>query len=150
MSSVFILNVEDYESARYAKTRLLRNAGFHVEEACNGHQALKMVETFGPGLMLLDVRLPDLDGRDVCQRIKNNPATRTWRVIQTSAAFISEADIASGYASGADAYIPAPYTPDELIRLLRSFGHWRGDPAALDCRSVILETDRRDSAWKAK
>ena len=123
MSSAFILNVEDYEAARYAKTRLLRNAGFTVREACNGRQALQLVEMYGPALMLLDVRLPDIDGRDLCRRIKDNPATRDWRVIQTSAAFITSADMASGYASGADAYIPAPYQPDELIRLLRSFSH---------------------------
>lgn len=123
MSSAFILNVEDYEAARYAKTRLLRNAGFSVREASNGRQALQMAEMGAPGLMLLDVRLPDIDGRDVCRRIKGNPTTRGWRVIQTSAAFITSADIASGYASGADAYIPAPYTPDELIRLLRMFSH---------------------------
>ena len=122
MTSVLVLNVDDYEAARYAKTRLLQNAGFRVLEAANGAEALDMAATLQPNLMLLDVRLPDIDGRDVCRQIKKNPATSSISVIHTSSAFITPEDIASGYESGADNYITAPYEPRELISVLRSFG----------------------------
>lgn len=123
MPPVFVLNVDDYEAARYAKTRLLENAGFRVQEACDGRQALCMIATMRPEVILLDVRLPDIDGREVCRRIRANPATSGAFIVQISAAYVAKDDIASGYASGADAYVTAPYAPEELVRLLRSSVH---------------------------
>lgn len=70
--------------------------------------------------MLLDVRLPDIDGREVCRRIKINPATANVRVVHTSAAFISDKDVASGIASGADHYLAAPFEPAELLATVRA------------------------------
>ncbi|OON60771.1 hypothetical protein B0920_17615 [Massilia sp. KIM] len=114
-----VLNVDDYEAARYAKTRLLRNAGFRVIEASSGIEALDMCSRLCPQLVLLDVKLPDIDGREVCRRMKRDPATRDVRVVQTSAAYISRADVASGLASGADDYVTAPFEPRQLIVALR-------------------------------
>jgi CheY-like chemotaxis protein len=123
MHSVLVLNVDDYEAGRYAKTRLLKNAGFEVQEAANGLDALRMIAASQPAIVLLDVRLPDLDGREVCRRIKADIRTRAVHVVQTSAAFISKHDAASGMESGAAAYIPAPFEPDDLIATLRSLLH---------------------------
>jgi DNA-binding response OmpR family regulator len=118
-SKILILNVDDYAGARHAKTRLLQNAGFLVEEASNGAEALSLVGKLRPRLVLLDVRLPDIDGREVCRQIKANQTTSMVSVIQTSAAYISPEDIAAGLESGADQYLTAPYQPDDLISAVR-------------------------------
>ena len=115
---ITILNVDDFDAARYAKTRLLQNAGFDVVEAKNGVEALEMTERLRPGLVLLDVRLPDIDGRDVCRKIRGNAAIGATPVVQTSAAFISPEDKASGIESGATAYLAAPFQPQELIQAI--------------------------------
>ena len=116
--NITILNVDDFDAARYAKTRVLQNAGFTVLEARNGAEALEMTERLKPGLVLLDVRLPDIDGRDVCRRIRANASLGAIPVVQTSAAFISPEDQASGIDSGATAYLAAPFQPHELIQAI--------------------------------
>lgn len=122
-SELLILNVDDYDPARYVKTRLLRNAGFVVEEARCGQEALELVERLQPGLVLLDVRLPDIDGLEVCRRIKGNPHTRSVSVIHTSAAFIAPEDIRNGLESGADRYIPVPFEPHDLVAAVHAILH---------------------------
>ncbi|GGY77523.1 response regulator [Pseudoduganella plicata] len=121
---MLILNVDDYAQARYVKTRLLRNAGFVVAEAGNGQEAISMAAALLPSLMLLDVRLPDIDGIEVCRRIMADPATCAIRVIHISAAFITTRDIAKGIASGASEYIVVPYEPQELIAVVRREAAW--------------------------
>ena len=115
-----ILNVDDNDGARHAKTRLLSNAGFHVEEASSGTDALVMVKQHIPVLVVLDIKLPDINGRDVCLRIKEDPITAHVLVLQTSAAMISEDDKLRGMRSGADHYLAAPFEPGDLVAIVRS------------------------------
>ena len=120
MLQSLLLNVDDNEGARYAKTRLLRNAGFQVEEAKDGADALAMAMRLQPSLMILDVKLPDISGLDVCQHIKANAATAHILVLQTSAALISADDRSRGLHSGADHYLTAPFEPSDLVRHVRT------------------------------
>ena len=115
-----ILNVEDNDAARHAKTRVLMNAGFRVEEASNGMDALAMVADLLPSLVLLDVKLPDISGSEVCRRIKADPVTRDVFVLQTSAALVSPNDKLLGLQSGANSYIAATFEPNELVSKVRS------------------------------
>ena len=85
-NQTLILNVDDNDGARYAKTRILQSAGFRVMEAANGTDALAMVREDDPALVLLDVKLPDINGIEVCRRIKADPDTNCVLVLQTSAA----------------------------------------------------------------
>jgi PAS domain S-box-containing protein len=112
---IIILNVDDNDGARYAKTRILRSAGFHVLEAANGTDALAMVRDEEPALVLLDVKLPDINGIEVCRRIKADPDTNCVLVLQTSAALTNRADKIRGLEGGADNYLAAPIEADELI-----------------------------------
>ena len=57
-----ILNVDDYSPGRYARTKVLQQAGFTVREASTGKEALQLAATHNPALILLDVNLPDMSG----------------------------------------------------------------------------------------
>jgi len=110
-----ILNVDDNDGARYAKTRILQSAGFDVLEAANGTDALDIVKRVAPALVLLDVKLPDINGLEVCRRIKAESDTSSVLVLQTSAALTGRADKIRGLEGGADNYLAAPIEADELI-----------------------------------
>ena len=115
-----ILNVDDYEPGLYAKSRALRLAGFEVYEAMTGTDALRIVEEVKPQIVLLDVQLPDINGIEVCRRIKDNPATAQILVIQTSATFMESRDRVRGLEGGADSYLTEPVEADELIANVRA------------------------------
>ncbi|MYM24982.1 response regulator [Duganella sp. FT135W] len=114
-SDILILNVDDNDGARYVKTRILQSAGFEVIEAANGTDALELARKAKPALVLLDVKLPDISGIEVCRRIKDDVATCTVLVLQTSAALIGRDDKIRGLDGGADNYLAAPIEADELI-----------------------------------
>src|ERR1700761_7114025 len=76
-----ILNVDDTAALRYGKTRVLRGAGYEVVEAETGATALKLVREIMPDLVLMDVKLPDMNGIEACRQIKTDPVTRTIPVI---------------------------------------------------------------------
>jgi DNA-binding response OmpR family regulator len=113
-----ILNVDDTEAARYAKQRTLRHAGFTVVDATSGQEALAQMEALRPALVLLDVRLPDISGIEVCKAIKQR--WPTTMVLQTSATFTSAADRTRGLEGGADGYLIQPIDPDELVAAVRA------------------------------
>ncbi|GIZ50466.1 hybrid sensor histidine kinase/response regulator [Noviherbaspirillum aridicola] len=110
-----ILNVDDDEGARYVKTRILQVAGFDVIEAATGGDALALAASDAPDLVLLDVKLPDINGLEVCRRIKADPSTASILVLQTSAALIHRSDKIRALDGGADNYLVAPIEAEELV-----------------------------------
>ncbi|MGI4936479.1 MAG: ATP-binding response regulator, partial [Janthinobacterium lividum] len=115
-----ILNVDDSEAARYAKSRILTRAGLRVIEAASGAQALLMAAQQNPDLVLLDTKLPDLNGFEVCRQLKDDPATQTILVLQTSASYIGTSDKIRALDGGADNYLFEPIEPEELIANVRA------------------------------
>jgi PAS domain S-box-containing protein len=115
----FVLNVNDDEANRYMVTRILESAGFSVVEAADGREAL-MLSRRRPILVVLDIKLPDISGLEVCRRLKADPDTRTIPILQTSATFISAERKVEGLDSGADAYLAQPIEPPELVATVRS------------------------------
>src|SRR5215475_13121485 len=79
-----ILTVDDNDAIRYAFGRYLRNGGYNVMEARNGTEALALAVQ-NPALITLDVHLPDIDGFEVCRRLKADPETREIPVLHISA-----------------------------------------------------------------
>ena len=114
-----ILVVDDREQNRYISCRILQGAGYSVEEACNGREALEKILQ-GPALVILDVRLPDIIGYEVCRRIKNNPHTATIPVLLVSAAFTSSESRVQALDAGGDAYVIQPIEPAVLIATVRA------------------------------
>src|SRR5262245_13511535 len=115
-----VLNVDDHAAGLYAKSRALRLAGFDVHEAATGKEALRLARELMPELVLLDVRLPDLSGIEVCRQIKTDPSTASILVIQTSATFTECSDRVRGLEGGADAYLTEPIEAEELIANIRA------------------------------
>ena len=119
MSAPLVLNVDDYKPSLYARTRILRRAGYEVIEAATGADTLRVVEQRQPQLVLLDVHLPDMSGLEVCRRIKALPSTAQVAVVHISATYRSERDRVDGLLqSGADAYLMEPIESDALVGII--------------------------------
>ena len=115
-----ILNVDDTAPMLYAKTRVLRAAGFTVHEAQTGADALKLLHELRPAVVLLDVKLPDMNGLDICRMIRADPALSLTLVLQTSATFVDGAARIRALDSGADSYLVEPMEPGELLANVRA------------------------------
>ncbi len=89
--------------------------GYQVSEAASGGEALAKARSEGPDLVLLDVKLPDINGMEVCRQLKKEEATQTILVLQTSASYIATADKIRALDGGADNYLVEPIEPDELV-----------------------------------
>src|ERR1700730_15455296 len=96
-----ILYVDDKAASRYAFAGLFRGEGFDVLEAATGTEALRLAGD-KPDMVILDVNLPDINGFEVCRRIKAHPATTSIPVLHLSASFVSSEDKVSGLEGGAD------------------------------------------------
>ncbi|MCP3022436.1 hybrid sensor histidine kinase/response regulator [Cupriavidus basilensis] len=110
-----ILNVDDSDGARYVKGRILQRAGFSVLEAASGQAALSLVRQHAPDLVLLDVKLPDISGLEVCRLIKSDPETASTLVLQTSAALTESRHRVQALDGGADSYLIEPVDAEELV-----------------------------------
>ena len=118
-SAVTILVVDDDEAKRYAITKMLRKVGFAIREAATDSEALRLVADF-PDLVILDVKLPDVSGFEVCRRIKADPATASIPVLHLSTTFVGLDDKVQGLEGGADGYLTDVLEPLELIATVRS------------------------------
>ncbi len=114
-----ILVVDDDEIKRYTVSRLLEKAGFAVVETSTGAGALEAAKA-GPDLIILDVGLPDINGFEVCKRIKADPDTSSIIVIHFSATLTDSSDRVVGLEGGADGYLIEPLGGAELIATVRS------------------------------
>jgi PAS domain S-box-containing protein len=119
-TSLVVLNVNDDAATRYLMSKILRSGGYTVLEAADGTSALRMVSQHHPDLVLLDVKLPDMSGLDVCRRIKAEPTTADTLVIQTSATYATTDRKVEGLESGADIYLAQPIDALELLATIRA------------------------------
>jgi signal transduction histidine kinase len=118
--SASILNVDDNEIGRYTRTRFLTRAGFSVLEARNGESALQMARECKPDLVLLDVNLPDVNGLEVCRRLRTDPETGRIPVVFLTASRLGDPDVVLGLEAGGDNYLREPVDPAVLIATVRA------------------------------
>ena len=114
-----ILVVDDDAAKRYVISRVLRAAGFEIVEAEDATSALALARS-NPDLLILDVKLPDGSGHDVCRQLKARPSTASILVLQVSSSFATGPDRVAGLESGADAYLTHPIEPQELLATVRA------------------------------
>jgi signal transduction histidine kinase/BarA-like signal transduction histidine kinase len=125
MTNAVVLNVDDYLPGRYARSRVLRDAGFTVLEAASGGEALRLVQAQRPDVIILDQNLPDITGIEVCRRIKGDPNTEAIPVLQISATARTLETKVQAMNVGADTYLTEPLAPAELVAHVRAALRWR-------------------------
>src|SRR5215210_3005565 len=120
LSTGKILVVDDTEANRYTIARILRKEGFEVLEAADGKAGLARVND-ELDLVVLDIHMPEMDGYEVCRRIKADPELRAIPILHISATYTGTSDIAYGLESGADGYLTHPVDPGVLVATVRAF-----------------------------
>jgi two-component system, OmpR family, response regulator len=144
-----VLVVDDEENIRYLLTSALNHAGFEVAEAHTGRGALEGVKEFRPDAVLLDIMLPDLDGFEVCRRMRSN-GDRTAVIFLT--AHDATEDKVRGLTLGGDDYVTKPFSLEEVVARVRVILRRSGiDPAAnsrLEFADLELDEDAY-RVWRA-
>jgi PAS domain S-box-containing protein len=136
-----ILVVDDEPALLAATVRVLSSAGFEVLQATTGSECLQVARRCRPDLVLLDVVLPDIDGRQVCQKLKADPALKPCFVVLTSGERTSVDDRVAGLDVGADGYILRPLANRELLAWIQAFVRISRAEAAL--RGAQEQTEQR-------
>lgn len=134
-----VLIVDDDHATVALLAALLEDEGFEVWEAFSAQEARALLARRQPQLLLLDVRLPDADGRDLCQSLKADERFRPLFIILISGMEIGVQSRVSGLNLGADEYLTKPIQPQELIARLRSFLRIREASEALRKANEQLE-----------
>jgi len=138
-----ILVVEDDDVLRGALSRGLREEGFAVDAVATGADALRRVEATSPDGLVIDIGLPDTDGRDLCQALRA-------RGVQTPVIFLTARDALvdriAGFDAGGDDYIAKPFAFVELVARLNAVLRRRGDDEALDIAGLRLDPLRHSVA----
>ena len=136
-----LLLVDDEENLRSMLQAALRHVGFEVHPAATGREAIAAVPQVRPDLIVLDVMLPDIDGFEVCNRLRSE-GSRT-PVLFLTARDATE-DKVRGLTLGADDYLVKPFSLDELVArinaVLRRAGVARAD-AVLGCADLEMDDD---------
>ena len=107
------LVVDDDDDIRALITTVLSRAGYAAGAVDAGPPALVSAQADPPAVYVLDVRMPEMDGHEVCRRLKADP--RTSAPVLMVSAEASEADIAAGFEAGCDDFLPKPFSPRELL-----------------------------------
>jgi PAS domain S-box-containing protein len=114
-----IVVVDDNPASLYSTSRILRSAGFEVVEASTGADALKAAE-HDTDLIVLDINLPDIDGLEVCRRLRARSNTAYLPIVHLTATFIGGDDYMQGLSAGGDSYLTHPVDPPVLIATVRA------------------------------
>lgn len=126
-----ILFIEDDVDLRKSLGFILQREGYLVASAGTGGDGLRLARTTPPDLVLLDLRLPDMDGFAVCRELSSQAATARAAIVMLTGKSIIE-DVVAGLDQFADDYITKPFEPAILLARLRSVLRRRGLPAPGD------------------
>ncbi len=137
-----LLIVDDEDNLRSMLAAALQHHGFAVSTAADGRQALDTISKDRPDLVLLDVMMPDLDGFEVCRRLRAD-GDRTPVLFLT--ARDSTEDKVRGLTLGGDDYLQKPFSLDELIAraqaVLRRTSDDRRPGSVLECADLVMDDD---------
>lgn len=115
--SLTVMVVEDFEDNRFMMRRLLEMSGYRVLEAVNGEEAVELAQRERPGLILMDLSLPQLDGLAATRRIRQHPELREVPIVAVSAHDTADFH-ADALAAGCNDYVTKPIDFDQLEALL--------------------------------
>ncbi len=148
-----ILVVDDEPEAVELLEFNLRQAGYDVVAAKDGAEALKKARAVLPGVIVLDLMLPEVDGLEVCKMLRRDPATATIPVMMVTAK-AAEIDRILGLELGADDYLTKPFSPRELVLRVKKILE-RGRAAeqehdSLRFGNLLIDTPRHLVSWRGK
>jgi two-component system cell cycle response regulator DivK len=115
-----ILVAEDHEDNRQILRDLLASGGFDMIEARDGGQAVAMAEQSHPDLILMDIQLPVIDGYEATRRIRAQPALKAIPIIMVTSYALSGDDEKARQA-GCDDYVAKPFSPRQLLAMIRRY-----------------------------
>src|SRR3954469_5227524 len=131
-----VVLVEDDDELRQVGARGLREEGFSVEGVATGAQLLELIEHGAPDALVVDVGLPDTDGRDLCQALRA-------RGIQSPVLFLTARDALvdriAGFDAGGDDYLAKPFAFVELVARLQALLRRGGGDSALEAAGLRLD-----------
>ena len=115
-----ILVVEDQEDLRGVLRTLLTGSGYEMLEAVDGETGVARAKSDRPDLILMDIQMPVLDGYEATRRIKADPDLAATPVIAVSS-YAMKGDEEKARAAGCDHYVTKPYSPMQLLRVVRAY-----------------------------
>ena len=121
-----ILVVDDRPDVRYALVRTLASAGYDVRETASGRDALRLARMV-PDLIVLDIALQDMDGYEVCRRLKSDSATSGIPVVHKTAVYRDAESQRRGLEAGAEAFLMEPLEPQALVETVKRLLARRGN-----------------------
>ncbi|RZI68836.1 response regulator [Variovorax guangxiensis] len=147
MSTPQILMIEDDARLAQMVSEYLAQSGFGVRHAADGQAGLAQLQEHVPDLVILDLMLPDIDGLEVCRRIRALPGALAKVSVLMLTAKGDPMDRIIGLEIGADDYLPKPFEPRELLARIRAVLRRRGDTASEASAATVvrfgtLEIDR--------
>jgi DNA-binding response OmpR family regulator len=147
-----VLVVEDEPDVAEMMRYNLGKEGYEVRLAVNGTDALRQVKEARPDVILLDIMVPQLNGWEICRRLKQAPETASIPVIMVTGR-VEEGDKVLGFELGADDYVTKPFSPRELVARVRAVtrrGRAGDEAAGQPLRAGDLEIDRQRFEVKMK
>jgi two-component system phosphate regulon response regulator PhoB len=138
MSQAKILIVEDEEDVLELIRYNLEKNGYLTDTALDGRKALEKIRSKAADLILLDLMLPEVDGLEICRKVKNDAATADIPVIMLTAKG-TEADIVAGLEMGADDYITKPFSPRVLMARVKAVLRRKEMPSATDKTTLRIQ-----------
>jgi two-component system phosphate regulon response regulator PhoB len=148
MQKSTVLIVEDERDILDVLDFNLRQAGFKVLKTTDGGEGLRLAQTERPDLVVLDLMLPGMDGKEVCRRLRQNEATRGLPILMLTA-LASETDRIIGFELGADDYLTKPFSPRELVlraqAILRRAGEPEEGAGPLRLGGLVIDPERHSA-----
>ncbi len=145
MSQPTVLVVEDEKDILELVEFNLTQAGMRVLKAADGANGLKLALGERPDLVVLDLMLPGLEGKEVCRRLRQHEATRNLPILILTA-LAGETDRIIGFEIGADDYLTKPFSPRELVLRVRAILRRANEPeagsAALRTAGMVIDPER--------
>ena len=114
-----VLIVEDEPDIAQLVKLYLEKEGFHANIATSGVEALKLIKSDRPDLLILDLMLPEIDGIEVCKKVRTTPDTALLPIIMLTAK-AEESDTIIGLELGADDYVTKPFSPKALVARVKA------------------------------
>jgi two-component system OmpR family response regulator len=143
-----ILIVEDERNVASVVRSCIESEGFTCSIAYDGETGLQLFKQHQPDVVILDLKLPGMNGLDVCNRIRQAKVEKDPFILMLTGQ-TAEVDRIIGYSTGADDYIPKPFSPKELVVRLRSLlrrklRHQQPQPRNIETPHFLIDTERRE------